>query len=149
MSVEDLYAEIILDHNRKSPHKGTIENATAVERGHNPSCGDDLTLHLNSDGKIITDAKFSGHGCAISQASMSIMIDLVKGQDVCVAKEKAQTFFKMIQGEELSQEEKNKLGDAQIFQSLSTMPARAKCGTLSWHCLDVAIDKAATNQNSA
>ncbi len=141
MSMEDLYAEIILDHNRKSPHKGTIENPTVIEHGHNPSCGDDLTLHLVHDDNKITNAKFSGNGCAISQASMSIMIDLVIGQDVSIAKHKAQIFFKMIRGEELTQEEKNELGDAQIFQSLSTMPARVKCGTLSWHCLDVALDK--------
>lgn len=141
MSIQDLYAEIILDHNRKSPHKGELSDATAIERGHNPNCGDDLILHLKAkDGKI-EKAKFSGHGCAISQASMSIMLDLVIGQPIEVAQEKAQIFFKMIQGEGLSPDEKNSLGDAQIFESLSKMPARVKCGALSWHCLKVALEK--------
>ncbi len=141
MSLQELYAEIILDHNRHSPHKGNLDDATAVERGHNPNCGDDLTLHLKTDGTKIVDAKFSGHGCAISQASMSIMIGLVIGKEIDEAKQKASTFFKMIRGDELTQEEKNSLEDAQIFESLSKMPARVKCGVIGWRCLDVAIDK--------
>ncbi len=137
--LDQMYTEIILEHNRNSPHKGSLESATHVERGHNPNCGDDLTLHLEvHDGKI-AKAKFSGSGCAISQASMSIMLDLVLGMDTSDALELANIFSKMIKGDPLSTDDKIRLQDAQIFESLSKMPARVKCGTLGWHCLRVAL----------
>jgi nitrogen fixation NifU-like protein len=90
---------------------------------------------------MIIDAGYLGTGCAISQASMSIMIDMVKGMTLEEAKEKAQTFFKMIQGGELTDDEMESLEDAIAFESLNKMPARAKCGTLGWHCLDEGIKK--------
>lgn len=137
--LDQMYTEIILEHNRNSPHKGILKTATHVERGHNPNCGDDLTLHLSVEDGLIAEAKFSGSGCAISQASMSIMVDLVLGQRTEAALEKANTFLKMIKGDELSSDEKMTLQDAQIFESLGKMPARVKCGTLGWHCLRVAL----------
>ena len=85
------------------------------------------------------DASYAGSGCAISQASVSIMIDLIKGIPVEQARAKADSFFKMIRGGELSEEEQDSLGDAIIFETLSHMPARVKCGTLGWHCLSVTL----------
>ncbi len=139
--LDQMYTEIILEHNRNSPHKGPLETASAVERGHNPNCGDDLTLHLKVENDTIVDGKFSGSGCAISQASMSIMLDLVIGKDVHAALELTDIFTKMIKGQTLSPDEKIRLEDAQIFESLGKMPARVKCGTLGWHCLRVALTK--------
>ncbi|WP_430885022.1 Fe-S cluster assembly sulfur transfer protein SufU [Fusibacter sp. JL216-2] len=137
--LDQMYTEIILEHNRNSPHKGQLETVTHTERGHNPNCGDDLTLHLEVEEGLIKNAKFTGTGCAISQASMSIMIDLILGQDKETALTLTDLYSKMIKGHELSPEDKNQLQDAQIFETLSKMPARVKCGTLGWHCLRVAL----------
>lgn len=137
--MNSLYTEIILEHNKSKHNKRELERPDTVERGHNPNCGDDLTLQLIVDKGIIKDAAYLGSGCAISQASMSIMIDMVKGLEVEEAKKKAEVFFKMVRGAEISEEEEELLEDASMFESLSKMPARAKCGTLSWHCLDVSL----------
>ncbi|MBI9013161.1 MAG: SUF system NifU family Fe-S cluster assembly protein [Clostridiales bacterium] len=139
--MNSLYTEIILEHNKSKHNKRELESPDAVERGHNPNCGDDLTLQLNVHDGIIIDAAYIGSGCAISQASMSIMIDLVKGLEVNEAKEKAVVFFKMVRGHELTEDEEDLLEDATLFESLNKMPARAKCGTLSWHCLDVGLNQ--------
>jgi len=139
--MNSLYTEIILEHNKSKHNKRELESPDAVERGHNPNCGDDLTLQLKVNDGIITEAAYIGSGCAISQASMSIMIDLVKGLEVGEAKKKAEVFFKMVRGQELTEDEEELLEDATLFESLNKMPARAKCGTLSWHCLDVGLNQ--------
>jgi len=139
--MNSLYTEIILEHNKSKHNKRELESPDAVERGHNPNCGDDLTLQLKVNDGIITEAAYIGSGCAISQASMSIMIDLVKGLEVGEAKKKAEVFFKMVRGHELTEDEEELLEDATLFESLNKMPARAKCGTLSWHCLDVGLNQ--------
>lgn len=137
--LNQLYSDILLQHNKSGHNKREIE-ATDLERGHNPNCGDDLTLLVNIQNGVIEDASFVGFGCAISQASMSIMIDLIKGKSL----EEAQTFLHdylaLIQGEELSDEKMDALGEAIIFEGLKDMPARVKCGTLGWHCLKVIVD---------
>ncbi len=123
-----------------------MEHPTHVERGHNPNCGDDLTLEIKlNDNNIIEDAAFIGTGCAISTASMAMLIDLIKGKSVDEAKEKVDIFFKMMDisedKENLSNEEIDKLGDATLLEYVAKMPARVKCATLSWHSLKVIIDK--------
>ncbi len=138
--MNSIYSELILDHNKSKHNKKELDHADAVERGHNPNCGDDLTLQIQVENGLIADAGYIGTGCAISQASMSIMIDMVKGMPVDEAKTKAETFFRMIQGQELSEEEFESLEDAIAFESLNKMPARAKCGTLGWHCLAEGIN---------
>lgn len=140
-ALERIYQEIILDHNRSTKNKGDLVSATGVERGHNPNCGDDLTLMVEIKDGIVVDAKYKGLGCAISTASMSIMIDLVKGKNLAEAQELSDEFLAMIQGEELTKEDKKSLKDAVIFENLKDMPARVKCGTLSWHCLAEALKK--------
>lgn len=141
MSMDSLYTELIMSHNRSGHNKHALETANHVERGHNPNCGDDLTLSLFIDEGVVVDAAFSGTGCAISQASMSIMIDMIKGKPVAEAKALSMDFLDMVRGVSLSDEAMARLEDAQIFESLSKMPARVKCGTLGWHCLSVIIDK--------
>lgn len=141
MSMDSLYTELIMMHNKSGHNRHVLEEASHIERGHNPSCGDDLTLQVRlQDGKVV-DAAFLGTGCAISQASMSIMIDLIKGKTIEEAKELAENYLNMIRGTTLTEEQMDKLEDAQVFSSLSKMPARVKCGTLGWHCLDVILEK--------
>ena len=142
MSMEKMYTELILTHNRSGHNKHVLEGATHMERGHNPNCGDDLTLQLTVESNTVIDAAFIGNGCAISQASMSIMIDMVKGKKLSEAKTLTQNFLTMVRGGRISDDEMEQLQDAQIFENLSKMPARAKCGTLGWHCLEVILDNA-------
>ena len=141
MSIEQVYTEIIMEHNKNGHNKKEIQLPDIVERGHNPNCGDDLTLLLKHDGEVITEASFVGSGCAISQASMSIMIDLIKGKPIEEVEELTDLFMRMIRKEAIEIEKLEKLEDAAIFENLSHMPARVKCGTLGWHCLKVSLEK--------
>ena len=95
----DLYTEVIGEHSRSPENKGELAAATVRERGHNPSCGDEITLELQIEGDIIKDAAFTGVGCAISQASTDIMIDLMRGKTVEEAQRLAQLFTSMIKRE--------------------------------------------------
>lgn len=144
MSINDLYTEIIMMHNKSNHHLYEMENPDYVERGHNPNCGDDLTLEVNidKDNQTIKEAAFIGSGCAISKASMSIMLDLVIGKTLEEAQTLTDNYLAMIKGETLSDEAVEALQDAAIFESLSKMPARVKCGTLGWHCLKVILKEA-------
>jgi nitrogen fixation NifU-like protein len=148
MNLEKLYQQTILEYSNRKDLKREMESPTYIERGHNPNCGDDLTLEikLNSD-NIIEDAAFLGNGCAISSASTAMLIDLIKGKTIDEAKEKVEIFFKMMgQKEKLSSEEMKKLGDAVLMEYVANMPARIKCATLSWHSLKVIIDKNSENK---
>lgn len=134
MDLNSLYSEIIMEHNRSTHNKGTLENPTVSERGYNPSCGDDLNIDFILEDEIIKDAKFKGYGCAISQASTSIMIDLVKGLTIKEAMGLTAIFLRMIQ-KDATDVEIEKLEEAVAFQNISNMPARVKCAVLPWHTL--------------
>ena len=97
----DVYNELIMEHSMNSYNKKKLENADYCEVGHNPNCGDEITLQLKLNGNKIEDMAFSGHGCAISQASTSIMIDTLKGKTVEEAKEIIKTFIEMIKEKQL------------------------------------------------
>lgn len=140
VSIEAIYTDIIMHHNRSHHNKRAMTDASAIERGHNPNCGDDITFFIKVEDGKVADAAYAGSGCAISQASVSIMIDLIKGLPVESAKEKASLFLRMIRGDGLTDEEQEAIGDAFIFEGLTKMPARVKCGTLGWHCLDVTLN---------
>lgn len=143
MPIDDLYTEIVAEHSRSKHNKHHIQNPTITKRGVNPSCGDDITLELREKDGVIEDASFTGEGCAISQASASMMIDLVKGKPKDEALRLADIFFRMIKGE-VSDDELDKLEDAQALKGISRMPARVKCAVLSWHTLEEAVKD---NQN--
>lgn len=136
MNLEKVYQDTILSYSKNKEHKHAIEDATNIERGHNPSCGDDLTLIVKVKDNTIVDASFLGHGCAISTASTNMLIEIIKGENVEIAKKKVNAFFKMMKGEDISAEEKNLLGEAQVLEFASNMPARIKCATLSWHAME-------------
>ena len=143
MNLEKLYQQTILEYSNRKDLKREIEEPTFIERGHNPNCGDDLTLEVKLDkDDIIEDAAFLGNGCAISSASTAMLIDLIKGKKLEEAKEQVDLFFKMMgQKEKLNSEEMKKLGDAVLMEYVANMPARIKCATLSWHSMKVIIEK--------
>lgn len=141
---EDLtqvYNELIMEHSMNSYNKKKLEKPSYSEIGHNPNCGDEITLELKLNGDTIEDMAFSGHGCAISQASTSIMIDTLKGKTVQEAKDIIKTFIEMIKRETTSEEELEKLEDAICFKNVSNMPARVKCALLAWHTLEDILNK--------
>ena len=124
-----------------SYNKKNLEHADFCELGHNPNCGDEITLEVKLNGNIIEDMAFNGHGCAISQASTSIMIDTLKGKTVEEAKEIVKTFISMIKREITDEEELKKLEDAIAFKNVSHMPARVKCALLAWHTLENILEE--------
>ena len=139
--LSDVYNELIMEHSMNSYNKKKIENADFCEIGHNPNCGDEITLQLKIDDDKIQDMAFSGHGCAISQASTSIMIDTLKGKTIEEAKEIIKTFIEMIKRETKSEEELEKLEDAIAFKNVANMPARVKCALLAWHTIEDILNK--------
>lgn len=140
MDLNELYTELILEHSQSGHNKKHLEDANCTERGHNPSCGDDITLELVCDEEgYIKDASFTGSGCAISQASTSIMIDIIKGRSKEEAVKLADIFLSMIKKEITADEELEVLEDAIIFKNISNMPARVKCAVLSWRTLKEAV----------
>ena len=140
-SLDNIYNELIMEHSMNSYNKKKLEHADFSEIGHNPNCGDEITLELNVKDGIIEDMAFSGHGCAISQASTSIMIDTLKGKTIEEAKEIINAFIGMIKREITDEAELEKLEDAIAFQNVSHMPARVKCALLAWHTIEDILNK--------
>ena len=140
-NLDDIYNELIMEHSMNSYNKKKLNNADFCEIGHNPNCGDEISLELKLNGDIIEDMAFSGHGCAISQASTSIMIDTLKGKTVKEAKEIIETFIKMIKREIKDEDTLEKLEDAIAFRNISNMPARVKCALLAWHTIEDILNK--------
>ena len=137
----DVYNELIMEHSMNSYNKKKLENADFCEIGHNPNCGDEITLELKINENKIQDMAFSGHGCAISQASTSIMIDILKGKTISEAKEIIKTFIEMIKRETTNDEDLKKLEDAIAFRNVANMPARVKCALLAWHTIEDILNK--------
>ena len=139
--LDDIYNELIMEHSMNSYNKKKLNNADFCEIGHNPNCGDEISLEIKLNGDIIEDMAFSGHGCAISQASTSIMIDTLRGKNIKEAKEIIETFIKMIKREIKDEETLEKLEDAIAFRNISNMPARVKCALLAWHTIEDILNK--------
>lgn len=143
--LDEIYNDLIMEHSMNSYNKRKLDKPDYCELGHNPNCGDEITLELKLKGAenatVIEDMAFSGHGCAISQASTSIMIDTLKGKTIEEAKEIIKTFIEMIKRETKSEEELEKLEEAIAFRNISNMPARVKCALLAWHTLESMLEK--------
>jgi nitrogen fixation NifU-like protein len=137
----DVYNDLIMEHSMNSYNKRKLDNADFCKMGHNPNCGDEIKLELKLNNGIIEDMAFSGHGCAISQASTSIMIDTLIGKTVSQAKEIINIFIEMIKREIKDEDELKKLEDAIAFRNVSNMPARVKCALLAWHTLEDMLDE--------
>lgn len=141
MDLSQIYTELILEHSQNTLNKRHLDYATCTERGHNPSCGDDIELELKFNGDIIEEAAFTGNGCAISQASTSMMIDIITGKSKQEALKLVETFIGMIKREITDENELEMLEDAMALKNISNMPARVKCAVLAWHTLKEAINK--------
>ena len=136
MDLKSLYREIVNEHNLHPGHKGDLPAPTHIRQGVNPTCGDDIHLQLSVDGDgVITAASFNGSGCAISQASADIMLDLIEGKTKEEALALADAFLAMVRGS-ATEEQKELLDEAAALEDVAHMPARAKCATLSWHTLE-------------
>lgn len=129
------YNEILTDHNMHPVHKHAVEGANYTLEGVNPSCGDDINLSLKVENGIVEDGGFEGDGCAISQASCDMMLDIIIGKPIDEAKELADIFIRMITGK-VTEEEKDRLEEASILQDIAHMPSRTKCAVLGWHTMD-------------
>ncbi len=137
--LDEMYNDLIMEHSMNSYNKKKLDSCDFCEKGHNPNCGDEIEIQIKLGGEnkdIIEDMAFTGHGCAISQASTSIMIDTLKGKTIKEAKEIIETFIEMIKRETKSDEELKKLEDAIAFKNVSNMPARVKCALLAWHTVE-------------
>lgn len=140
MKLNELYTEVIKDHNLSNHNKHKLEHANMEMPGKNPSCGDEITLYLQVENGIIVDGSYTGVSCAISQASVSIMIDQIRGKTVEEAKELSRLFLNMIRKSPLTEEELEKLDEAVALANIANMPARVKCATMPWHTLETAIE---------
>ena len=135
MELKQLYREIVNEHNLRPEHKHEIDAPDFTLRGVNPSCGDDITLQFKLQDNVITEGAFVGSGCAISQASADMMLDLCIGRKKEEAIALAENFMGMIRGEERSEEEMDALEDAAALQDIAHMPARVKCAMLGWRTM--------------
>ncbi len=136
--LEELYQAVILDHSRRPRNFGELADASVHVHGDNPSCGDeiDLGVKFGADGNL-EDIKFSGHGCAISQASASMMTMKLKGKSRAAAEEMANTFHDLITGD--SDQASKNLGDLRLLRGVRKFPQRVKCAMLAWRALEQAL----------
>lgn len=139
MPTNTFYNEILTDHNLHPIHKHQLKNPNLVLEGVNPTCGDDIVLQLRVENGVIEDGSFVGDGCAISQASADIMLELIIGRTEEEARALSAAFLKMIKGE-ASEEEIDMLEEAGALQDISHMPARVKCAVLGWHTMEELLD---------
>ena len=138
--LRDLYQEVILDHNRHPRNFGAMQGADRAIDGHNPLCGDKLTLFLRMEGDRIAEVSFVGAGCAISKASASLMTDAVKGRTVAEASDMFKAFHEMVTaGPDPSPELLASVGKLAVFMGVAEYPTRVKCATLAWHTLHAAL----------
>ena len=138
MAGADIYSQVLMDHVAHPDYNYELDDATVSHEGINPSCGDDLRLHVRLDTNgIIEEATWTGHGCAISQASADMMSDLVTGKTIAEARDACKTFGEMIRGEQTDEDLlEDVLDEASCLISVSRMPARVKCAELAWRTLD-------------
>src|SRR5437879_2534485 len=140
--LEELYQEVILDHSRRPRNFGNLADAAVRVHGDNPACGDeiDLSVKFGADGSL-QDIKFSGHGCAISQASASMMTAKVKGKTRTAAMEMLRAFHGLVVGE--GDDPLPNLGDLRLMRGVRKFPQRVKCAMLAWRALEEALQQSA------
>jgi nitrogen fixation NifU-like protein len=138
-NIQAMYQELILDHYRKPRNKGELENADRVVPMHNPLCGDEIFLHVKFDGDRVSDLKFTGRGCSISQAAASMMTESVKGKTAAEADTLWQRYHAMILGDQDAARDKA-LGPLRSLSGVSKFPARVRCALLAWNALEEALE---------
>ena len=137
--LNDLYQEVILEHNKNPRNFREIPDADKTADGNNPLCGDALRVYVEMDGDTVRDVSFKGSGCAISKASASMMTQAIKGKSREDAEILFDEFHKMVLGELDEDADQNHLGRLKIFAGVREFPARVKCASLSWHTLHAAV----------
>lgn len=142
--LNDLYQEVILEHNKNPRNFREIEDANRQADGHNPLCGDALRVYIDLEDNKVKDVAFKGSGCAISKASASMMTQAVKGKSKEEAEVLFEEFQKMVTGEIDAETSENHLGKLKIFAGVLEFPARVKCASLSWHTLHAALNEEET-----
>ena len=135
-NLDELYQEVILDHSKNPRNKTELENFTHEAKGHNPLCGDQISIQIIMKGEEISDVKFTGSGCAISTASASILTEAIKGKSKKEIKKIFGSFHDLVTGNETKED----LRKLTIFEGVQKYPVRIKCATLSWHALMAAIE---------
>ena len=135
--LNDLYQQVILDHSRSPRNFKKLDGANRVARGHNPLCGDRITIYLHLDGNVISDISFEGSGCAISKASASVMTTTLKGKTIAEAQKLFGQFRQLVTTDKPDGEE---LGKLAVFAGVHKFPARVKCAILAWHALESALE---------
>jgi nitrogen fixation protein NifU and related proteins len=134
-----LYQEMILDHYRRPRNKGTLENADARVEMRNPLCGDEITLQVAFAGEGVADLRFSGRGCSISQASASMMTQLVKGKSTGEIDALRKRFRELMLGDQSAVSDE-KLGSLRALSGVARFPARVKCALLAWNALESVME---------
>jgi nitrogen fixation protein NifU and related proteins len=136
-ALNELYQEVILDHNRRPRNFRVIDPASRTQEGYNPLCGDRLTLYVTLEGDVVADVAFQGSGCAISKASTSLMTEAVKGRTVAEARQLFDRFHAMVTTAPDAPVED--LGKLSVLAGVREFPARVKCASLAWHTLKAAV----------
>lgn len=142
MNVEEMYQQIILDHYREKHHSGLREDYDAEVTQVNPSCGDELLLRVHLDGDVISDVSYDAVGCSISQASTSVMTDLVIGKTIDEAQELYRGFQEMMRSRGTIELDEDAYEDAIAFEGVAKLMARVKCAMLGWSALEDGLLKA-------
>lgn len=142
MNVEEMYQQIILDHYREKHHSGLREDYNAEVTQVNPSCGDELLLRVHLDGDVISDVSYDALGCSISQASTSVMTDLVIGKTIDEAQELYRGFQEMMRSRGTIELDEDTYEDAIAFEGVAKLMARVKCAMLGWSALEDSLLKA-------
>jgi nitrogen fixation NifU-like protein len=138
--LRELYQQVILDHNKKPRNFQKLEGANRAAEGHNPLCGDQITVYLQFQDDVIRNIGFQGSGCAISKASASMMTDSVKGKTKDEAQLLFEKFHGLVTGEGNKGGDPGDLGKLAVFSGVSEFPVRVKCATLAWHTLRAALE---------
>jgi nitrogen fixation NifU-like protein len=136
-ALDELYREVILEHYKSPRNRGRLTNPDVATRGHNPLCGDDVEISLDLDNDVVSDIRFQGKGCSISQASASMLTEAVKGKTTAQARALIQTFKAMMRGEPVAHDS---LGDVEALQGVRKYPVRIKCALLAWTTLEEGLD---------
>lgn len=142
MKVEELYQEIILDHYRSKHHSGLREPYEVEVLHVNPTCGDEVRLRVHLVGDTVSDVSYESVGCSISQASTSVMTDLVIGRDVAYGMDLYEEFLTMMQGKGQIEPDEERLEDGIAFAGVAKFPARVKCALIGWSAFKDAVIRA-------
>ncbi len=140
--LQDLYQQLILDHNKSPRNQGKLVDSNRQAQGYNPLCGDKLQVYLHVEDDIVKDISFEGSGCAISTASASLMTQSVKGKTVAQARAMFDSFHQMLTEDSASESDESALGKLVVFSGVCKYPARVKCATLAWHTINAALGDA-------